>query len=93
MAPKNNRKNTFDIKDLIQDGGVKGRNASKSKVGYFEWLLKRGGWKRVGAVLGGLSLFGYVVSEIKDTEKRNHYLEAKILILLYMVVTCECRAK
>ena len=61
-------------------GALKGRQAiSKPKLTYREWLLKRGGWKRVGAAFAGLILFGYLADMIKTSKKHSYYADAKML--------------
>ena len=78
---QNNEKRSYKINDFLQHGKVKGTH-SKTKVGYLQWLLKGGGWMRVGAVFGGLSLVGYIVFEVRDMKREENYAEARKLIQL-----------
>ena len=66
------------IKELY--GALKEKQAiSKTNLTYREWLMKRGGWKRVGAAFAGLLLFGYVADMTKKSKKHSYYADAKTL--------------
>jgi hypothetical protein len=75
---KNKGRNTYQIQDLLKDGGIKG-NTPKPKIGYVDWL-KGGGWKPVTIAAGVILLIGYARSEIKHSSKRENYKEARLIM-------------
>ena len=77
MAKKGGR-NTYQIQDLLKDGGVKGRTPTP-KISYIDWF-KRGGWKGMSKVVGVVLMIYYVRYEMRDKGKRESYAEARMIM-------------
>ena len=77
MAKKGGR-NTYQIQDLIKDGGVKGKTPTP-KITYTGWFLQ-GGWKGLSIVAGAIFIIGCVRNEIRNKGKRESYMEARMIM-------------
>ena len=77
MAP-NKTKDVIGVEDLVKAG--RGRTAPKQQIGYFEWLLKHGGWRKAAGAFCIISFIGYARFEFLAENKRFQAIQAEKII-------------
>ena len=77
MAP-NKTKDFIGVEDLVKAG--RKRTTPKQQIGYFEWLLKHGGWRKAAGAFCIITFIGYARSELIAGNKRFQAIEAQKLI-------------
>ena len=74
----NKSKNTYDTRDLVRN--INQRQKPKDQIGYFQWIIKGGGWKKLGMGLAGAGLVVYIFRERKAGQRRFAQMEAELII-------------
>ena len=74
----NKSKNTYDTRDFVRN--INQRQKPKDKIGYFQWIIKSGGWKKLAMGLGGAAVVVYMFLERKAGQRRFVEMEAELII-------------
>lgn len=77
MAP-NKTKDVIGVEDLVKVG--RRSTAPKQKIGYFEWLLKHGGWRKAAGAFCIITFIGYARYEFLAENKRFQAIQAQKII-------------
>ena len=77
MAP-NKTKDVIGVEDLVKAG--RSKTGPKQQIGYFEWLLKHGGWKKTAGAFCIISFIGYARMEFLAENKRFQAIQAQKII-------------
>ena len=77
MAP-NKTKDVIGVEDLEKVG--RRNTAPKRQIGYIEWLLKHGGWRKAAGAFCIITFIGYARMEFLAENKRFQAIQAQKII-------------
>jgi len=74
----NKSKNTYDTRDLVRN--INQRQKPKDRIGYFQWLIKGGGWRKLAVGLSFPAALYLIFKERKDGRYQFAKMESELII-------------